>query len=893
MLEPVKVSSIWDRILDLTVEFRSRPLHRYLIDFDVIIDRLNDNVYETPREWFDDVHYMYRLALSRQDPKIGEAQMSLIVQSLWEEFSKKTRCLDSSSFQEWAMLLKELIIDVRFKTVRCPFPYLIQPGLFMFLNSNYDENWPKSNDLDETIRKICETNRSTENCNSRDLSQYLVGAIKDKVVNMNDYDTIKEIGRGAFAVVTLERHKKSGSLVAIKTFVDVDVTERTLELFYREVTVLALNHHSCVLPFLGFSCSNRQKEACLIIVTEFLENGSLRSVIEAEKQKRAQKEWNSTKKSLVAFGIAFGMTHLHKTGVIHRDLKSPNILMDSNLLPKIADLGLSKYWTENELNTSRIGSCRWMAPEVMITNEYTEKADVYSFSLILFELLTLNLPYQDCENLSALVSKVITDNRPMLPKNTPPGLVQLIKNCWQRNSKQRPSFETIVQSFLNEECLFPGTNAETFLIESSKIMGLKEPPIDIFAALSKNYSRIVEKMLHSPDVDLYSLDSNGNTPFHIAVINENLSCIHHFLKLSAFDVNVKDSLGRTVAHTAIINRIESVLQIILSDSRFNLNSVDVYGKCPIHYAVEKPDNNCLYMILTKNDVNINISDLNGNSPLHIAVEKNCIGNIHLLLSRNDINPNVLDVNNATPLIISVRKNFNTALSILLSSGKVDVGLPCHSKLLNKSIRVGNIRAIQALLQVPGININGVGCKRSPLARSVLRGDTQIMMLLFAHNQLDLSADIIGPIIINAISKHCYQFLHIAISTGKVDFNCVSNKYPPPLVYAVFTKNTYVVSLLLGLSQINVNIQTVTWPGHTPLHFAAQIGNIEITNMLLASPKINPNMQNSAGQTPLMVAMDAQQNSVVGILKNASKKLVYYSKSKWRLSPSLLSSQNIS
>jgi serine/threonine protein kinase len=92
-----------------------------------------------------------------------------------------------------------------------------------------------------------------------------------------------------------------------------------------------------------------------------------------------------------AFGVACGMKFLHACGVVHRDLKSLNILLDDDFEAKIGDLGLAKFLHDGEVHTMRIGSYLWMAPGVLHSEFYSEKADVYSYGLLVYELATLDI----------------------------------------------------------------------------------------------------------------------------------------------------------------------------------------------------------------------------------------------------------------------------------------------------------------------------------------------------------------------------------------------------------------------------------------------------------------------------------------------------------------------
>ena len=136
------------------------------------------------------------------------------------------------------------------------------------------------------------------------------------------------------------------------------------------------------------------KKEDLIIVMEYCEGGSLRQVLDALDGT----PWEVSRQISVAIDIAFGMEYLHSQQVIHRDLKSPNILITGSGVAKVTDFGQSKSATFNTLKSratsqGSVGTVKWNAPEVD-EGEITKKSDVFSFSVILWELLTAGEPWQ-------------------------------------------------------------------------------------------------------------------------------------------------------------------------------------------------------------------------------------------------------------------------------------------------------------------------------------------------------------------------------------------------------------------------------------------------------------------------------------------------------------------
>lgn len=248
---------------------------------------------------------------------------------------------------------------------------------------------------------------------------------------------LQQVGEGGFGKVYYGLWR--GQPVAIKTAaLQGSESSEIVQEFHREVsTMCSLPAHQNVLRLLA-ACTVWPD---LALVTEYCSCGSLYHLLHSPN--RGQLSW--TEILQICLGVAKGMAHLHEHRVLHRDLKSANLLLSDSGEVKIADFGLSKIHQDLQgAHTGGLGTYQWMAPEVLAHQRYSEKADIYSFGIVVWECITRRLPYTGMTAVQAAVGVVNHGLRPEIPGNVPAPLAKLIRSCWAAVPDQRPAFSQIV-----------------------------------------------------------------------------------------------------------------------------------------------------------------------------------------------------------------------------------------------------------------------------------------------------------------------------------------------------------------------------------------------------------------------------------------------------------------
>ncbi|KAK6913682.1 Serine-threonine/tyrosine-protein kinase, catalytic domain [Dillenia turbinata] len=246
----------------------------------------------------------------------------------------------------------------------------------------------------------------------------------------------EQIGQGSCG--TVYHGLWYGSDVAVKVFSKQEYSEDIILSFRQEVSLMKRLRHPNVLLFMGAVMSPQR----LCIVTEFLPRGSLFRLLQ---RNTTRLDWR--RRAHMALDIARGMNYLHHCNppIIHRDLKSSNLLVDKNWTVKVGDFGLSRLKRETYLTTKTgKGTPQWMAPEVLRNEPSDEKSDVYSYGVILWELVTEKIPWDNLNSMQVIGAVGFMNQRLDIPKDLDPQWTSIIESCWHNDPQCRPSFQELL-----------------------------------------------------------------------------------------------------------------------------------------------------------------------------------------------------------------------------------------------------------------------------------------------------------------------------------------------------------------------------------------------------------------------------------------------------------------
>ncbi|KAL3054971.1 hypothetical protein OYC64_017818 [Pagothenia borchgrevinki] len=262
------------------------------------------------------------------------------------------------------------------------------------------------------------------------VSQYAMSSPGSSFVQIKHEDLLfyENCGGGSFGSVYRALWISQDKEVAVKKLLKID----------KEAEILSVLSHKNIIQFYGAVLESPNYG----IVTEFASGGSLYEYLSSEQSEEMDMEQIMT----WAIQIAKGIHYLHAEApvkVIHRDLKSRNVVMTADRTLKICDFGASKFLSHTTHMTV-VGTFPWMAPEVIQSLPVSETCDTYSYGVVLWEMLTREVPFKGFEGLQVAWLVVEKQERLTIPTSCPASFAELMRKCWQADPKERPQFKQVM-----------------------------------------------------------------------------------------------------------------------------------------------------------------------------------------------------------------------------------------------------------------------------------------------------------------------------------------------------------------------------------------------------------------------------------------------------------------
>ncbi len=261
-------------------------------------------------------------------------------------------------------------------------------------------------------------------------------------VDPTDFAKQEKIGKGSFGVV--HKGEWANITVAIKELRAGKMPDRILSKFKNEAFIMAQCRHPNIVQLYGICL-----EQPYVMIMEFLVNGSLFHYLHGDKKL----EWSQKYK--IATDVAVGLEFLHKNNIIHRDIKSSNVLLSQELNAKISDYGLAKTKTYSDNTTTvsfknNVGTTLWKAPELLKRGGVCSNAsDVYSYGMLLWEIASHTIPFADAPSIDVACIWIKEGQKEAIPEDCPTSFAEIINICWHELPEVRPKINEVLQRLIN------------------------------------------------------------------------------------------------------------------------------------------------------------------------------------------------------------------------------------------------------------------------------------------------------------------------------------------------------------------------------------------------------------------------------------------------------------
>jgi len=256
---------------------------------------------------------------------------------------------------------------------------------------------------------------------------------------MENFEILDKLGEGSFSIVYKVKRKIDNQIYALKKVKLKNLKEKNVSNSLNEVRILASLKSNYIISYK--EAFYDEKENTLILVMEYADNGDLSKMIKRYKKNNKMIEEDEIWRIFIQ--LIKGLKSLHDLNILHRDIKSANIFLFSNGSAKLGDLNVSKV-TKNGLTYTQTGTPYYASPEVWNDLPYDYKSDIWSLGCVLYEMITLNLPFK-C-NMKDLHKKIIKGEFKKIPKGYSEDLERIVHLLIQVNQDKRPNCKELLNN---------------------------------------------------------------------------------------------------------------------------------------------------------------------------------------------------------------------------------------------------------------------------------------------------------------------------------------------------------------------------------------------------------------------------------------------------------------
>ncbi|CAF98557.1 unnamed protein product [Tetraodon nigroviridis] len=600
-----------------------------------------------------------------------------------------------------------------------------------------------------------------------------------RTFDCSEFGSWEKIGSGGFGQVYKVRHVRWKTWLAIKCPPCLHVDDKERSELLEEAKKMEAAKFRYILPVYGI-CGDPQG-----LVMEYMEMGSLENLLATELL-----PWELRFRIIHETAVGMNFLHCMKPPLLHLDLKPANILLDAHYHVKISDFGLARWnGLSRADDISRDGFCgtiAYLPPESIIEKDRVSdpKHDVYSFSIVIWGILTQKKPYQGENNILQIMVKVVKGVRPDLgsiPRCRPPvcsGFLSLMQRCWATDPNARPSFQEITSEA--EELYFkpqeepknttesaPGPTPHKATTSDQKGMrpksamlpekdcSLSELLTQVDSWISRSFDRLKENSCHSKEStskrlsgisfadsafssqDSITLSFEKENTFDSSEVQKRKLCDAIRTKdtaklmkiLQPQDVDLLLDGGDSLLHHAVTLANEEAVKFLLLNNA-NPNLANARGSTVLHVATERHLKPTVELLLGRRSTNVNAKDEDQYTALHWAAQNGDEAIARLLLDRGAA-INETDGRGRTPAHIACQHGQENVIRVLLSRGAdVQIRGKDDWTALHLAAWQGHLGIVKLLVKQAGADVDGQTADgRTPLHLASQRGQYRVARIL--------------------------------------------------------------------------------------------------------------------------------------------------------------------